>query len=332
MSEPRERPGRGSEIDSQAVGLGPWSGVRGARLAVLGSPIAHSKSPLLHAAAHEALGLVDRRYERVELREGELAGFLATRGEGWRGLSVTMPLKSEALAAVDEASELARLTGAVNTIVFETPEPGSRMLGDNTDVAGIVEGIRAAGLDAPERADLLGAGATAKSALAALRELGAREVRIVARSPERSAEALGLARLLGLEASFCSLDAWSAGGPGGAGEQPLDERAESAVPELVLSTLPVDAARDLEPDERIVDGSALFDVVYIPWPSPLAERWLAAGRPVVPGSEMLLFQAVEQARRFAGIPATTDAGEPWPERPRVEAAMRAALAAAEHRE
>lgn len=278
---------------------------RGARLAVLGSPIAHSKSPALHGAAHRLLGLEDRSYERIEVPAGGLAGFLAGRGRGWRGLSVTMPLKAEALAAADEPSELARLTGAANTLVFATPEPDASIRADNTDVRGIAEAIREAGIAAPERVEVLGAGATAGSALAAAAELGAREALVLARSAERAEPALRLARRLGLDADFAELAAWGA----------------APAPDLVLSALPAPASAELDPPASRLAASALFDVVYAPWPSPLGARWRDGGRPIASGEAMLLHQAVEQARQFAGI------AEGWPGADRAElaAAMRAAL-------
>lgn len=281
----------------------PW---RAARLAVLGSPIGHSKSPALHAAAHRALGLEDRSYERIEVPAGGLARFLAERGSGWRGLSVTMPLKGEALAAADEASELARRTGAANTLVFATPEPDARIVADNTDPHGIVAALEEAGVPAASTIEVLGAGATAHSALAAAARLGARHARVLARSAERAAPALRLARELGLGAEYAEFARWG----------------EAAAPDLVLSTLPVAASEHLAPPADRVERSALFDVVYAPWPSPLAGRWAAGGRPVASGEAMLLHQAVEQARRFAGLPEGWDG----PERERVVEAMRAALA------
>ncbi|WP_460433356.1 shikimate dehydrogenase family protein, partial [Angustibacter speluncae] len=156
------------------------------RAAVLGSPVAHSLSPALHAAAYRSLGLDDWSYEAVEVREADLPAFLDGLDHGWAGLSLTMPLKRAVLPLLDEVSPLAGLLGVVNTVTFgpavdadagtdpRWTDPGLRTRrGDNTDVAGIVEAVREAGTTSPGgQVVLLGAGATALSALAAARELG----------------------------------------------------------------------------------------------------------------------------------------------------------------
>ncbi len=155
------------------------------RAAVLGSPIAHSLSPVLHLAAYRALGLADWDYEKHECAEPGLAGFVAGLGPDWAGLSLTMPLKRVALEVADELSPLAAATGAANTLVFT----GGRRYADNTDVAGIIATLRGAGFDGGGRAVVLGAGGTAQAALAALRELGVEEIEVLVRSlgPHRRA-------------------------------------------------------------------------------------------------------------------------------------------------
>ncbi len=109
--------------------------------AVVGSPIAHSRSPVLHRAAYAALGLTDWSYKRVELHAGELRSWLAGLGDNWRGVSVTMPLKQEAVTGADTASDLAADLRAANTLI--------RGVGgwhaDNTDVAGLSGAIRELG-------------------------------------------------------------------------------------------------------------------------------------------------------------------------------------------
>ena len=164
------------------------------RAAVLGSPIAHSLSPVLHLAAYRALGLADWDYEKHECVEPGLAGFVAGLGPDWAGLSLTMPLKRVALEVADEISPLAAATGAANTLVLT----GGRRYADNTDVAGIIATLRGAGFDGGGRAVVLGAGGTAQAALAALRELGVGEIEVLVRSVGRTGELRATADRIGV--------------------------------------------------------------------------------------------------------------------------------------
>ena len=274
------------------------------RLAVVGSPIVHSRSPQLHRAAYDELGLGSYVYERIEIGAGGLSTWARELPDEWRGLSVTMPLKVEALELADEVSDVAVLTGGANTLVFDTHAEHPRIRADNTDVAGIIGALREAGIHEIDRAEVLGAGATAASALAAIAQLGATEVRLIVRTPPRAARAVALAERLGMRASVDHLASWSP-----------DEGVD-----LVASTLPAGASPQLDAS-RVPDASALFDVVYDPWPTSLASAWTAASRPVVPGIHMLIHQAVEQVRLFTGHSDATR----WPERDRVLRAMREAI-------
>ncbi|MGB0102131.1 MAG: shikimate dehydrogenase, partial [Nocardioides sp.] len=105
---------------------------------MLGDPIAHSLSPTLHRAGYAALGL-DWRYDAVRLSAHELTGFVAGLGPEWRGLSLTMPHKREALALGSPMTDRARLAGAANTLVIRD---GDVVLADNTDLPGAVAAIR----------------------------------------------------------------------------------------------------------------------------------------------------------------------------------------------
>lgn len=146
------------------------------RAAVLGSPIAHSLSPVLHNAAYRALGLDDWEYGRFELDEAGLPDFLAGLAPGtWAGFSLTMPLKRAVIPLLDEVSETALAVDAVNTLVFEAD---GRRTGDNTDVLGLVAALRERGIERVPSAAVLGAGATASSALAALARLGAEQITV----------------------------------------------------------------------------------------------------------------------------------------------------------
>lgn len=272
------------------------------RLAVLGSPIGHSKSPALHRAAYERLGL-DWAYAPVEVDGAGLPAFLGGLDASWRGLSLTMPLKQDVLPLVDELDRVASLTGAANTVLLADD---GRRLGFNTDVGGIVRALQEAGCHGLTRGALVGAGATAASALAALAELGATAVDVFARTPARAASLVELGERLGVEVRVDTLDAL--------------ERSRGA--ELVVSTVPGGTELPHEASAALRTEARLFDVAYDPWPSRLAASWLDAGGDVIHGLGMLLHQALLQVRIFvSGDPAT-----PLPDEDAVLAVMRRAVA------
>ncbi|WP_030173727.1 shikimate dehydrogenase [Spirillospora albida] len=249
------------------------------RAAVLGSPIAHSLSPALHRAAYTAMGLDGWSYDAIECGEDGLAAVLDGLGPEWAGLSLTMPLKRVALKLADEVSELAANVGGANTIVLRD----GRRLADNTDVHGVVAALREAGLGAPGSAVVLGGGATAASALAALAELGLTEAVLAVRTPERAAATAEAGERCGLAVRVATLDRLTAELPAG----------------LVVSTLPGRAA-DAYAGPVAASGAALFDVVYAPWPTALATAVREAGGTAVGGFPMLLHQAVRQVALMTG--------------------------------
>ncbi|MFG2822735.1 shikimate dehydrogenase [Kitasatospora sp. NPDC048365] len=252
------------------------------RAAVLGSPIAHSLSPTLHRAGYAALGLDAWRYDRFEVDEAGLPGFVAglDRAE-WAGLSLTMPLKRAILPLLDAVTDTARSVDAVNTVVF-TPEGGLR--GDNTDVPGLVNALRERGVERVAEAAVLGAGATASSALAALAVVCEGPVTVYVRSAERAAEMRELGERLGLELRVA---AWERG-------------AEALAGPLTVSTTPV-GATDAFAEELPAAPGALFDVLYHPWPTALAAAVARAGAPVLGGLDLLVHQAVLQFEQFTGV-------------------------------
>jgi shikimate dehydrogenase len=269
------------------------------RLAVLGSPIAHSLSPALHRAAYGVLGL-DWRYEAMEVAQGGLAAFLAGLDDSWRGLSLTMPFKREVLPVLDQASPMVRRVGVANTVLLRD----GRVEGDNTDVAGIIAAFAESGVERLTRVSILGGGATAASVLVAARELGARSASVFVREPARAADLAVLARAEGVELSIGRLAA-------------VAELTDA--PDAVVSTLPGGAAAALALPAAVRSRSILFDVAYDPWPSPLAQSWQG---PVISGLSMLLHQAVAQVRLFV----TGDRDGALPHEDRVLEAMRAAVA------
>lgn len=254
------------------------------RAAVLGSPIAHSLSPALHRAAYAALGL-DWTYEAIEVGESELAGFLATCDDSWAGLSLTMPLKEVALGLCEDVDATALAIRSINTLL---PSPGG-WSGTNTDITGIVRSLEEIGLGSGlESALILGAGATARSGIAALAQMRVATIGIAARRSEQVDELRALAESFSLAAQSV---AW----------EPDPASLEVS---LVLSSLPGDAGQGWAQ----VAGStsaALLDVAYDPWPTPLAAAWPTTQ--IASGRDMLLWQAVEQVRLMTGQEAPVDA-------------------------
>jgi shikimate dehydrogenase len=254
------------------------------RAAVLGSPVAHSLSPVLHGAAYGALGLTDWSYDRIECDEEGLAALLDGLGPEWAGLSLTMPLKRAALDLADTASELAVAVGAANTLVFS---PDGRHA-ENTDVAGMVDALREGGVGQVRAAVVMGAGGTAQAALAALAQLGERTPTVVVRDPARARLLLETAERLDVDVRLRRWD----------GEEVLADA------DVVVSTVPRGAADGLS---LTGSGGVLFDVVYAPWPTPLAARAQEAGYRVVSGLDLLLHQAGHQVRLMTGADAPLEA-------------------------
>lgn len=248
------------------------------RLAVLGSPIGHSRSPQLHRAAYDALGL-DWSYEAVDVAEDGLADFVDGLGPEWRGLSLTMPLKKAVLPLLSETDRITEQTGGANTVLLD----GEDVRGFNTDVAGIVRALQAAGLEQARYVHILGGGATSASALVAAAELGAERVDVHVRDLTRSAWIEPLANDLGLRVRIR---------PFAQADRSLD------VPDLVISTLPGGTITEAVYTDSTRRRSMLFDVAYEPWPTPLARQWEAVGGRVVSGLAMLAHQALLQVRVF----------------------------------
>lgn len=265
------------------------------RLAVWGDPIAHSKSPQLHAAAYDVLG-VDWEYGRRRVSASAFGETFESLDDSWLGLSLTMPLKEEAHRRADAHDRHADLTGAVNTLLL-----GEKVVGFNTDVGGIVDALGAHDVSSVARVRILGAGATAASALVAAVEMGARDIDVRARRPERADDLIRLGERLGVDVTIAVPDASTDG------------------VDLTIATLPGGTVLPEPTAARLSErGGTLFDVAYASWPSALASAW---GEAAISGEGMLLWQAVRQIRIFvSGDPMTE-----LPDETRVVAAMRAAL-------
>jgi shikimate dehydrogenase len=254
------------------------------KAAVLGSPIAHSRSPQLHLAAYRALGLDDWTYERIECSAEELPGVVGGFGPEWVGVSVTMPGKFAALGFADERTERAAQVGSANTLV-RTPR-GWRA--DNTDIDGVAGALGAEVGGPSGRALVSGSGGTAPAAVAGLAQLGVTGITVVARNPDKAARLVDLGTRLGVATRFCDLD----------GDGLADEVAAAGV---LVSTLPAEVAA------RYADTFAavpvVLDAIYNPWPTPLAAAVAAAGGRVISGLQMLLHQAFAQVEQFTGLAA-----------------------------
>ena len=287
------------------------------RAAVLGSPIAHSLSPVLHRAAYRRLGLTDWEYAAFDVTEAQLPEFAAGLDRSWAGLSLTMPLKRAILPLLAEVGPTARVVEAVNTVLVQ---PDGSLHGENTDVPGLVAALAERGVTAARSAAVLGGGATAASAVAALAALvnGATvndaaqmpskgTVSIYLRSPARAAELEPVAAAHGLELRV----------------RPWSEAAEAFETDLVVNTTPAGAADELAAAVPASVGT-LFDVLYHPWPTPLAAAWLLRGAAVLGGQDLLVHQAVLQVELMT-------AGEEFAagraKRSDLLVAMRSALAA-----
>lgn len=261
------------------------------RAAVLGRPIGHSLSPVLHRAAYRALG-VDWTYEAIDCGVDELPGLLAERRD-WAGFSCTTPLKRAVLDVADRVAPRAAAVGSGNTLY----RAGDGWIAENTDAPGLAAAVVEAGV-APRSMTLLGAGGTAQAALGAAVELGVTAVTVLAREPARTSEVRGSAERLGVAIDVRTFaaagDAWEA--------------------DLVVSTLPSRAADPLA-EREWHERQAVLDVVYDGWPTALAAAAARRGATVVSGALLLLHQAALQVELMTGRAAPV-------------AAMREALRAA----
>jgi shikimate dehydrogenase len=254
------------------------------RAAVLGRPVAHSLSPVLHRAAYAALGLDDWTYDALDIGAEDLPVLLAGLGAEWRGFSVTMPCKQAAVDVADLVEPLPRLLHAANTLV--RTEAGWRA--ENTDVTGVGMALQLAGVEDVDSAVILGAGGTAAAAAVALSSLGAAHVEIAVREPARATDVVRVLDVLEVPTTVSRLSHTDLDAP------------------LVVSTVPVGA----QPDLLALpwrSGHTVLDVLYAPWPTPLAERVTDVGGTVVGGLEVLFWQATVQVELMTGQQAPIEA-------------------------
>jgi len=267
------------------------------RAAVCGKPIGHSLSPVIHSAGFAAAGLLNWTYTAIECSESELPDLVAGLGPQWAGLSLTMPLKEAALEVAASASPAAAAVGAANTLVRG---PGGSWHADNTDIVGMVRVLLQAGVDFAPRFTVLGGGGTARAALAAAAELGSSAVTVVTRRETAVNDLAPVAAALGVRLIGV----------------PWPDAPAAFEADVVVSTVPKGAADLLATRVSWRPGTVLFDAIYDPWPTPLADAAAAHGCAVVSGLDLLLAQALGQFEQFTQIC------------PAPEAAMRSALLAA----
>jgi shikimate dehydrogenase len=251
--------------------------------------VAHSLSPLLHRAAYAALGLTDWTYDALDIGAEDLPVLLAGLGEEWRGFSVTMPCKQAAVDAADVVDPLPRLLHAANTLI--RTDAGWRA--ENTDVSGIGMALQLAGVEEVGAATVIGAGGTAAATAVALSSLGAQHVDVVVREPSRAGDVTRVLEVLGVPTTVTRLS-----------DAALDTP-------LIVSTVPLGAQPDLLALPWRA-GQTVLDVLYAPWPTPLADRVAEVGGRVAGGLDVLFWQATAQVELMTGRPAPI-------------AAMRAAL-------
>ena len=249
------------------------------KAAVLGSPVSHSLSPVLHNAAYIALNL-DHTYSAIETAQNDLGNFLAQRDGDWLGVSLTMPLKEVAFDFADASDDLAKLTGAINTLVFQ-----DGIQAFNTDVLGIVDAVSEFGHSKISNGVIFGSGATARSSLVALHRLGASSINVVARNESDVQRMETISNELGLHLNRTAV---------------TDSEWMSA--DVVINTTPVGVLDEVA-REVFSPAGLLLDVVYDPWPTQLAACWSVTGGTIVSGLSMLLHQAGHQVTLMTGQPA-----------------------------
>ncbi|OLF19661.1 shikimate dehydrogenase [Actinophytocola xanthii] len=257
------------------------------RAAVVGSPVAHSLSPVLHTAAYRALSLTGWTYDRVEADAAALPELVGSLDASWAGLSVTMPGKQAALAVAARATPRAVAVGAANTLVRQ--EAGWHA--DCTDVDGVTGALRAAAGftragDTP--GVVLGAGGTACAAVAGLAELGVQVVRVVVREPRRAEAVVRCGSELGVAVDLVR---WAG----------ADLAALAADAAVLVNTTPAAAVEDVVDD--LAAAACVLDVIYHPWPTPLSVAVAARGGRLATGLDMLLHQAFGQVEQFTGLRA-----------------------------
>jgi shikimate dehydrogenase len=241
--------------------------------AVLGSPIAHSLSPLLHSLAYDYLGIA-ARYEAIEVKAGALSDFLSTTDRNC--LSLTMPLKEEALQVADMVSDLATRVSCGNTLSLSD---GIWKL-TSTDVLGFDFSLKMHGFNQIDSVLIIGAGATARAAVASVSQI-AKSVSVISRNPDRepSMNQASLADVTYL---------------------PWQRTDLINTADLVINTTPDRAADFFVPSIQNPKGT-FFEVLYNPWPTAMSKLWSESKNQVIDGLDLLIHQGISQVEIFTGL-------------------------------
>ena len=247
--------------------------------AVLGSPIGHSLSPTLHKCAYDVLGW-DWEYTAIEVKSGELAQFIAANRNTFRGLSLTMPLKEEALLVADSLDPLVKRINAANTLIFEENQVSAY----STDVSGFVQALAKAEVSIPNEITILGGGATARSAIAAVDGRG-RTITVYSRSASRAAQLINSS----ISATVVVKD-WN-------------EAQSGLSANLIIATTPTGATDHLIPNEST---GTLFESLYSPWPTKFLAKWQGLGGKYLDGLDLLVEQGIGQIELMAHEPLKID--------------------------
>lgn len=241
--------------------------------AVLGSPIAHSLSPLLHSLAYDYLGIA-ARYEAIEVKAGALSDFLSTTDRNC--LSLTMPLKEEALQVADMVSDLATRVSCGNTLSLSD---GIWKL-TSTDVLGFDFSLKMHGFNQIDSVLIIGAGATARAAVASVSQI-AKSVSVISRNPDRE-PAMNQASLV--DVTYL----------------PWQRTDLINTADLVINTTPDRAADFFVPSIQNPKGT-FFEVLYNPWPTAMSKLWSESKNQVIDGLDLLIHQGISQVEIFTGL-------------------------------
>lgn len=253
-------------------------GIQLINAAVLGSPIAHSLSPLIHSLAYEYLG-VAAHYEAIEVNAGELTKFLNETDKNC--LSLTMPLKEEAMKVADVISDVATRISCGNT--FSLNEGVWSLT--STDVSGFDNALKMHGIDTVDSVLIIGAGATARAAIASVSAI-TKSVSVVSRTSEREA---AINKASGINVSYLP---WK-----------LTDEINDA--DLVINTTPNQAA-DFFLSGIDKPRGTLFEVLYHPWPTAISRAWSKTQAQVIDGLDLLIHQAIAQVEIFSGVACDRD--------------------------
>jgi shikimate dehydrogenase len=247
--------------------------------AVLGSPISHSLTPQLHNIAYDFLK-INAEYTRYEVQSGDLPKFLALHPE-LNSLSLTMPLKEEALKIADAISPISNQIKSGNTL---SRRDGKWSL-TSTDVEGFLMALAANNVKLSESIVILGSGATARAVAAAIdsdKSIQSRQIHIIHRNPDRES-----GMRLAAPSSELIFHSWDS-------SKLLNEVS------LVVNTSPAGAA-DVFCADLSKPVGVYFEALYNPWPTALLKKFNDLGQETIDGIELLVHQGISQIEIFSGV-------------------------------